>query len=117
MQMKSVAIAPQVLAIGHIGLASHSLVLCRYWHRNKSPDLGGCTVTHSTASEKEEKKKIKRDYYATTDMRSSEEEAETFLRSLILQPLGLNEGSMYAAARRVTRVNIGTNIGTYLLTP
>lgn len=64
MQIKSVAIAPQVLAIGHIGSASHSLVLCCYWRRNKSPDLGGCTVTHSTASEKGEKKKIKREFHS-----------------------------------------------------
>lgn len=111
MQIKSVAIAPQLLAIGHIGSASHSLVLCCYWRRNKSPDLGGCTVTHSTASEKGEKKKSKESFtfslaYATSDMRSSEEEAETFLCSLIPRPLGLNRGGTYAAARKVTRGNI-----------
>lgn len=42
-----------------------------------------------------------------TDMRSSEEEAETFLHNCIPRPLGLNKRNTYAAARGVTRVNIG----------
>lgn len=84
MQMKSAAIAPRVLAIGHIGFASPSLVLFRCWHRNKSPDFGGRRVTRR-------RRRKAREFRDRCELMQPPTGAGAVRRSLIPRLLGLHQ--------------------------
>lgn len=98
MQIKSVAVASEILAISHIGLAPPPPIpslLLQLLALQQISRLGGnrCTVTHSAESVKKKKVIIIKSFtisvaYATTNTRSSEQEAETIICNLIPRLLG-----------------------------